>query len=370
MWIEKQKNGKYKYVEQYEDYMTGKQKRVSVTLEKKTSVAKKTASEILLRMIEDRQTAPPEISSISMGDLISKYLKSQKMVLKASSYNTAYYQCNTIQRLIGQDILVDRITANYLKESLTHAGKGGKYLNNLRTRIITIFRWGYENDYVANISFLKKFKPFKDSSPNKNLEAKYLEPEELHKLLSGFKNSKWELLTRFLSLSGLRIGEAISLNTQDVDLKNHVIHINKTIFPASKEVGTPKTGSSIRDIYIQPELAKVCNEIFLFTKQEALFRGYRTNLFLSNTRGDYISYIVYKDVLKKTALETLGFEVTPHMLRHTHASLLLAHGMSVDSISRRLGHENSLITRQIYLHVTSKLKQQEDEKMNSIRLII
>ena len=47
MWIEKQKNGKFKYVEQYEDYMTGKQKRVSVTLDKKTAAAKKIAAETL-----------------------------------------------------------------------------------------------------------------------------------------------------------------------------------------------------------------------------------------------------------------------------------------------------------------------------------
>ena len=44
--------------------------------------------------------------------------------------------------------------------------------------------------------------------------------------------------------------------------------------------------------------------------------------------------------------------------------------MSVDSISRRLGHEDSQITRQIYLHMTSELKRQEEEKIDSIRLII
>lgn len=42
MWIEETKNGKYKFVEQYTDYITGKKKRVSVTLEKKTAAAKKT----------------------------------------------------------------------------------------------------------------------------------------------------------------------------------------------------------------------------------------------------------------------------------------------------------------------------------------
>ena len=48
MWIEETKNGKYKFVEQYTDYITGKKKRVSVTLEKKTAAAKKSAAAILV----------------------------------------------------------------------------------------------------------------------------------------------------------------------------------------------------------------------------------------------------------------------------------------------------------------------------------
>ena len=39
MWIEKTPSGKFKYVEQYTDYMTGKKKRVSITLEKDTASA-------------------------------------------------------------------------------------------------------------------------------------------------------------------------------------------------------------------------------------------------------------------------------------------------------------------------------------------
>lgn len=37
MWIEETKNGKYKAVERYTDYLTGKQKKVSVTMEKNTA---------------------------------------------------------------------------------------------------------------------------------------------------------------------------------------------------------------------------------------------------------------------------------------------------------------------------------------------
>ena len=64
----------------------------------------------------------------------------------------------------------------------------------------------------------------------------------------------------------------------------------------------------------------------------------------------------------------LGRRVKVHALRHTHASLLLAEGVSIDLISRRLGHENSKITREIYLHITEKLKKRDNEILRGINL--
>lgn len=369
MWIEEMKNGKYKFVEQYTDYMTGKKKRVSVTLEKKTAAARKSAAAILVKMIEEKQSTPKQSIDITLGELIEEYLAHQKLILKASSYRSTYYLCNAILKIFDKDIKVVNISHTFLRETLIRTEKPNGYLNNIRNRMVAIFHWGYDNDYITDISFISKFKPFKDQAQRKKIEDKFLEPEELEILLKGFRNQKWGLLTRFLALSGLRIGEALSLESQDVDFSSHVIHITKTIFPAFKSIDTPKTLSSVRDVFMQPELEAICREIILFIKQESLFRGYRTNLFICNTRGDYVSYLVYCNVLKKTSLELLGREITPHVLRHTHASLLLANGMSTDAISRRLGHENSEITRQVYLHVTQKLKEQEEEQLKKIHLI-
>ena len=47
MWVEESKNGKFKFCERYEDYLTGKTKRVSVTMDKNTSQSRKTAQKTL-----------------------------------------------------------------------------------------------------------------------------------------------------------------------------------------------------------------------------------------------------------------------------------------------------------------------------------
>jgi integrase len=44
-------------------------------------------------------------------------------------------------------------------------------------------------------------------------------------------------------------------------------------------------------------------------------------------------------------------EITLHSLRHTHASMLIAGGMDVLTISRRLGHANPSITLSVYGHL-------------------
>ena len=44
-------------------------------------------------------------------------------------------------------------------------------------------------------------------------------------------------------------------------------------------------------------------------------------------------------------------------------------GVSIDTISRRLGHADSQITRQIYLHVTKKLREKENEQIKGLKII-
>ncbi|MBO5389282.1 MAG: tyrosine-type recombinase/integrase, partial [Lachnospiraceae bacterium] len=62
-------------------------------------------------------------------------------------------------------------------------------------------------------------------------------------------------------------------------------------------------------------------------------------------------------------------KVTPHILRHTHASLLMSQGVNIDTISRRLGHEDSKITKEIYLHVTKLLIEKDKSQIEGINLL-
>ena len=52
-----------------------------------------------------------------------------------------------------------------------------------------------------------------------------------------------------------------------------------------------------------------------------------------------------------------------HGLRHTHASILFSNGVSLNSISKRLGHSKPSITQDIYLHIIQELEHDDNEKI-------
>lgn len=241
--------------------------------------------------------------------------------------------------------------------------------NERLTRFKALIRWGYENDFLDDIRFLDKLKPLPDSTRAEKLASKFLEPEELRALLDGMKIEQWCLLTEFLALSGLRIGEAIALEFSDVSIDDNTLLINKTYDYNNHVVTSIKTEASEREVYIQPELDAVCRRIRTYTLKERIKYHFENRLFFCDINGDYIQYASYCKYLREYSEHILNRRITPHALRHTHTSLMAAAGVPLETISRRLGHDSSDITRQIYFHVIEGLKEKDREQIRNVRIL-
>lgn len=234
-------------------------------------------------------------------------------------------------------------------------------------RLKALLRWGYRNDYIEDISYLDKIERFKDVSHRKKIEDKFLESSEVELLLDEMKVKKWKVLTEFLVLSGLRFGEVAALEKTDVDLRKRVIHVTKTYDVNNDIVTTPKTDFSIRDVYIQDELAKVCRKALRMAQNDNVVQF--SNLLFTGTVREHIDHFAYNKYLKENSMKAIGRSITPHTLRHTHASLLMEQGIDIDSISKRLGHNDSKVTKEIYLHVTQKLESKRNEQLKAIKIL-
>jgi len=368
MWMDKLPSGKYNYIERYIDPMTGKKKRVSIAFDKNTAKNRKMAATILQERIDQAlRTAQVQKKDITLKELAELYNTEQLRTVKQSTYHRNCGACKSIAKILGPSTIVSKLNAGYIRERFLATGRAPGTLNEWMVRLKALLRWGYRNDYIEDISYLDKIERFKDVSHRKKIEDKFLESSEVELLLDEMKVEKWKVLTEFLVLSGLRFGEAAALEKSDVDLRKRVIHVTKTYDVNNDIVTTPKTDFSIRDIYIQDELAKVCRKALRMAQNDNVVRF--SNLLFTGTVREHVDHFAYNKYLKENSMKAIGRSITPHTLRHTHASLLLEQEVDVDTISRRLGHADSKITKEIYLHITKKKQEQENSKIKEIQLL-
>ena len=156
-----------------------------------------------------------------------------------------------------------------------------------------------------------------------------------------------------LARTGMRIGEVTALQWIDVDFANLYIIVRRNI-PHHGQVETTKTAASDRKVDMSPELAEVLRQLRTERKKEALANGtvfdmedwmFRTN---AGTPIHYTNFLrrVWHRVLDIAQVRRR----TPHDLRHTWASHMLASGADLAYVSAQLGHANPSITLRIYSH--------------------
>ena len=154
------------------------------------------------------------------------------------------------------------------------------------------------------------------------------------------------LLLLIAAESGARIGEVLAITYADVDFKLKQININKSLSQSTKDVTAPKNESSIRTVKLPTELINLINKMGQ-SKFNALNRNYNT------------IYVNFKQLLNEIGLPS----ITLHGLRHSHASFLLYNGISINYVSKRLGHKNTLVTQEVYAHILKEEVKSEQEKV-------
>ena len=359
MWME-ERNGRFRYSERYTDPRSGLARKVSVTLDKKSD---KKAYALLQQKI---QAATVSLGDYTLKQVTDLYLADQKKTVSTATFKRNKSALIAINRILGGYNKIDKITAGYIRERLLASGKPARTCNGYIKRLVGFIRWAYQNDLIISTACVDKLSRFKDTPQRERIQDKFLNGSELALLLEEMEEG-YSLITEFLALSGLRIGELIALEDKDV---TDVIHVSKSYSVTAKEITPGKTFCSRRDIHVQPELADCIRRLRHFMKLRKFATGAPNSpYFCIDRKGHRLQYAAYCKYFKQHTKAVVGRELTPHSLRHTHASLLMEAGYPIESISRRLGHENSDITKEIYLHVTDGIRKRDAELIDSISIL-
>lgn len=367
MFVVKVDENKYKFNERYKDKYTDKWRTASVTLDRDTAQSRKKAKALIDEKIKSiSKKSKNEISFIECyKKWTSIYFSGVKEGTK-KSYQNAF---NKIENNFNTDVKINRIDTQLLQDFFL-IDEIIKYSNSVLTPIKKVFNgtfnFAVKNGYISsnpmkNISTPKKLKTL-DELEKEN--QKYLEAEEIKMILNSFSNKEWiyKNVTEFILLTGIRISELQGLKFEDISGNILSIKRNYDRFSSTSKpkFTTPKTINSYRDIILPKralEIIEDMKEKNIF-KTEHIFYSPIGNIFNSDSYRKILKRIAEKNKIKKS--------ISPHILRHTHISLLAEKNVPIKVIMKRVGHADEKITLSIYTHVTKKATLDLESKLNEI----
>lgn len=207
----------------------------------------------------------------------------------------------------------------------------------------------------------------------KNEEKKIISKENLYTLLDAGKDiCNFKEMCLFLYNTGMRVGEALALQWEDIDFEEKLIHIRHTLIHKDVnefQLTSTKTSSSLRDIYFNKDVEKILKSLKKSQNENKLKYGcyyinYKENLVFTMPSGKFMTQQHFTNAsarLKKTT----GINFSMHLFRHTHATMMLEAGATMKDVQTRLGHANINTTMNIYIKSTEDAKKEALKKFTS-----
>lgn len=283
--------------------------------------------------------------------------------------------CDSIAHIKIQDLLPSHFQHLYL-EMKQYSGETKKKVHNLLHQAL---------DQAVNERIIQSNPIDSVKAPRVvRTEIETFTPQSLQRVLEAAKGHRWHPSLLLAATTGMRLGEVLGIRWQDVDLKAKEVYVQQTLQHANTGIifEEPKTKASRRKISIplptvmameklraslgdivlpeslcftagngspiQPknyhrwwtdvqrkaneDWVKIKNKIATLKKQK------------KTEEDEYKTLLIAQKSLEKSLHKNF------HVLRHTHATLLLANGVPVIEVSRRLGHSKTSITLDRYGH--------------------
>lgn len=299
---------------------------------------------------------------------IQQWLEIQKSKVKASTYctYTRIFQAQILSEL--GEIPLKQISVDFIEDFLQRKaycgrcdGKGGlslKTIADIQCLLNAVF------------TFIAIQHPYQN--PIKNLKNPVSKPV----IVEPLTEKEYQLFTRFLlqqdSLEalgilsslymGLRLGEVCALRWENIDLDRGIFKIRYTLYRVLGEsairkteltISSPKTQSSLRDIPIPAFLLPILKEKYCSSEC----------YFITGTPF-YIEPRTYQNHFKKYLKECGIRDIPYHCLRHTFATNCIILDFDIKTLSEILGHANTSITLNRYVHSSLYRKQLQMKKLS------
>jgi len=230
------------------------------------------------------------------------------------------------------------------------AGLAARTVGHAHRLLHRVFGHAVQWDVIAN-------NPVASAQPPRVERAKIeiLEPEQIKPVLDALLGRPLYPVAVIGLATGMRRGEIAALRWRDVDGGKIRVERSLEQTNAGLTFKAPKTEAGRRTISIPPSVANELKKHWRRQQEQRLALGLGKagpeDLVFARADGIHWPPDSLTTAWQKTIAALKLPKVTLHALRHTHVSQLIASGLDVVTVSRRIGHSNPTVTLTVYAHM-------------------
>lgn len=214
-------------------------------------------------------------------------------------------------------------------------------LDKYRGYISSFFTWATDEGYLQR-NPMRTISPIKhEKKPRQNLSQL-----ELEYLRTGCQTPRERAIIEFLYSTGCRVSELARVKISDIDWDTRTVHL----------LGK---GRKHRDSYINAKAEVAILSYLEIRKDDCEYLIVSERKPYRCLTREAVEKIVR--IVAKRSSDKVKTHVTPHVLRHTTATMALQSGMPIEDISKLLGHER-IDTTMIYAHTSQSTVQEGHRK--------
>lgn len=366
------KDGRSYYFRCYYTDMYGNRKQKESKLYKLSSEAKEAEREFLNNSEKKDETD----NKITFEDVFYEWLSFKERVVKCTSYyklkhTLTKHILNFFKKYKLHSIKTTTINSwyTYLKETNTEQKYQNSIIGYLK-EILNYAKDNYEFDGKV-VAKIQKKRIDKDTSKVNDALWNFWTDKEFNTFIKYVDDPFYYIIFNFIYYTGLRIGELIALNWNNVNLERKEIYIKDNftnkIEGKKSAIIDPKSKNSIRTVDLDDDTAEMLKKHY---EHEKNLYGFSKDWYVfGNVK--HVAPTTFKNHLEKhikqVQKEQINFKrITPHGFRHSHASLLINLGCDSREVAKRLGDTVEVI-ESTYYHMFPDKKKHTVDVLNNFK---
>ena len=311
-----------------------------------------------------------ENRNITLDQYFNEWIAAREKSVKENTINNYKNWYKRIKPILG-DRKIQKMERREIKAFQDTCSQTLKpcSVNNIM-HLLTMMLNDAVRDEIITKSPATGIKAVKETEKASETYHRALTEQEQAAFMQEAKDSYYYNLFALSLCTGMRNGEIRALTWQDVDFKNSVIHINKTVTHDKNghlTTGTPKTAAGKRDIPLTDtargvlvKQREMMNNIRSFDRWERIFTSPDGKSVSDVTLNNEIERIRKRIELRGITIE----HFTTHAFRDTFATRFIEQGGQPQTLKTILGHSSLAMTMDLYAHVLPNTKQEEMSKIN------